>query len=275
MSDSVPAVRGRPLVGRRVLVTRAPHQAKPLERCLAELGADVIRIPTIRISRSALSGEVSAALATLSGIHGVVFTAPNAVDAFFHLLAEVGRDDSALQKAQLCVVGPETAEALQAHGLRPDLVSGEYTAAGLADILRAWDLRHARVLIVRAHQNRDVLPYLLEKRGAHVDVLPVYSFNVPRGTPAALRRLFRGDGVDVITFSGTGTLRNFVACFSGTDLAALQTRSLVACMGPVTAACARESGMRVDIVADEYTALSLAHAVVALLRRVDDALSPR
>ena len=39
----------------------------------------------------------------------------------------------------------------------PDLVAGEYTAEGLADALKGWDLSGARVLIPRAELARDAL----------------------------------------------------------------------------------------------------------------------
>jgi uroporphyrinogen III methyltransferase/synthase len=245
---------GLPLQGVRILVTRAPQQASEFSAQLAGMGALAIEIPTIqRLPETTL----------------VVFTSANAVKIFCDFLVAAGHDASRLRTAKLCAIGSETARALARRDLEPDLVAGEYTAEGLVEALAGWDLEGARVLVPRAAVGRDVLPELLAQRGAEVEMLTVYETVMPAGTPAALRRLFNGDGVDVVTFTSSSTVQNFASAFPGEDLRRVVRGARVACIGPVTAATADELGLPADIVAREFTTRGLAAAIAAALRLQD------
>ncbi len=261
MTTRLDSLAKRPLHGRRVLVTRARHQAEEFHRHLADLGAWVIDIPTIEVRPMRLDSKTREAVARLAETQLVVFASANAVEIFFDMLFELRKDARALCNSRLCAIGPETARTLEAHGLRPELVSGEYTAEGLAETLGNWDLSGARILVPRARQNRDSLPAILAKRGAQVEILPVYELASPAGTAAALSQLFAGEPVDAVTFTSTATVQNFAAAFEPAELRTLMGRTKVACMGPVTADTARQLGMRVDIIAAEYTTRGLAAAV--------------
>lgn len=255
------SLAGRPLHGRRVLVTRARHQAEEFHRHLADLGAWVIDIPTIEVRPLRVDAKTRDAVDRLGETQLVVFASANAVEIFFEMLFELRRDARALSASRLCAIGPETARTLEAHGLRPELVSGEYTAEGLSETLRNWDLRGSRILVPRARQNRDSLPAVLAKRGAVVEILPVYELACPAGAAPALRQLFASDPVDAVTFTSTATVHNFAGAFEPDQLRSLLERTRIACMGPVTADAARQLGMRVDIIAGEYTTRGLASAV--------------
>jgi uroporphyrinogen III methyltransferase/synthase len=255
------SLAGRPLHGRRVLVTRARHQAEEFHRHLADLGAWVIDIPTIEVRPLRVDAEVRNAISRLDETQLVVFASANAVEIFFDMLFELHRDARALRNSRLCAIGPETARSLEAHGLRPEWVSGEYTAEGLAETLGNWDLSNARILVPRARQNRDSLPAILAKRGAMVEILPVYELACPAGAAEALHSAFAHAPVDVVTFTSTATVVNFAGSFAAEELDELLEGTQVACMGPVTADTARRLGMRVDIIAGEYTTRGLAQAV--------------
>src|SRR5206468_7284508 len=170
-----------------------------------------------------------------------------------------------LATSQLCAIGSETARALERRGLRVALIADEYTAEGLVASLSDWDLVGARVLVPRAAVGRDVLPELLARRGADVDLLTVYETVMPAGSGAELKRLFESDGVDFITFTSSSTVQNFASAFPGRDLRQVVRGARVACIGPVTATCAAELGLPPDIIAREYTTRGLAAAIVAAL----------
>src|SRR2546421_11194942 len=100
-------------------------------------------------------------------------------------------DDRPHHNSKLCAIGQETADALAGHGLRPELVTSEYTAEGLANALEGWEMKGMRVLVPRAEIARDALPSLLANRGAEVEILPVYRAVCPvEAGPAALRLLY-------------------------------------------------------------------------------------
>ncbi|HEV1992016.1 MAG TPA: uroporphyrinogen-III synthase [Candidatus Dormibacteraeota bacterium] len=261
MSERLDTMSKRPLHGRRVLITRARHQVDPFRRELVELGASVIEIPTIEIQPMPLDERVNKAIAHLDATALVIFASANAVDIFFQMLLASGSDARAFHRSKLCAIGQETAQSLEGHGLRPELITSEYTAEGLAKALEGWEMDGMHVLVPRAEVARDALPSLLANRGAEVEILPVYRAMCPAGTGDALLRLFNNEGVDVITFTSSSTVNNFVRAFPEDRLPAVLGDAEVACMGPVTADVARKLGLTVSIVAREYTTHGLVQAI--------------
>lgn len=267
MSDRLDTLSRRPLHGRRVLITRARHQVDPFRRELVDLGASVVEIPTLEIRRLPTDDRVRTAIEKLPGTALVIFASANAVDIFFQMLVTTGQDARAFHGSKLCAIGQETADALASHGLRPELVTSEYTAEGLANALGDWEMQGIRVLVPRAEIARDALPSLLANRGAEVEILPVYRGVCPADAGPALMHLFEGEGVDVITFTSSSTVSNFVRAFPEDRLPAILGDADVACMGPVTADTARKLGLEVSIIAREYTTHGLAQAIAEAAAR--------
>lgn len=261
MAERLDTMSKRPLHGRRVLITRARHQVDPFRRELVDLGAAVIEVPTLEIRPMPTDGRVRNAIKSLDQTALVIFASANAVDIFFQMLLGTGADARALHTSKLCAIGHETAESLERHGLRPELVTSEYTAEGLAKALEGWEMKGMRVLVPRAEVARDALPSLLANRGAEVEILPVYRSVCPPDAGPALMRLFNAEGVDVITFTSSSTVYNFVKAFPDDRLPAILGDAEVACMGPVTADTARKLGLSVAIVAREYTTHGLVQAI--------------
>ncbi len=267
MSENLDTLSKRPLHGRRVLITRARHQIASFRRELVDMGAAVVEIPTLEVRPMPTDGRVRKAIAGLGHTALVIFASANAVDIFFKMLVDTGADARALHASKLCAIGQETAEMLQNHGLRPELVTSEYTAEGLAKALEGWEMEGMRVLVPRAEVARDALPSLLAMRGAEVEILPVYQAVCPVPAGPALLRLFGAEGVDLVTFTSSSTVANFVRAFPEDKLPAMLGDAEIACMGPVTADTARKLGLRVDIVAREYTTHGLVQAIVEAAAR--------
>ncbi len=267
MAERLDTLSKRPLHGRRILITRARHQVDPFRRELVDLGAAVVEIPTLEIRRLPTDDRVRNAIKNLDRTALVIFASANAVDIFFQMLLTTGLDARALHNSKLCAIGQETADALAGNGLRPELVTSEYTAEGLANALEGWEMQGMRVLVPRAEIARDALPSLLANRGAEVEILPVYRSVCPAESGPALLRLFDGEGVDVITFTSSSTVVNFVAAFPEDRLPAILGDAEIACMGPVTADTARKLGLDVSIVAREYTTHGLVQAIAEAAAR--------
>lgn len=263
MAERLDTLSRRPLHGHRILITRARHQVDPFRRELADLGASVVEVPTIAIRPMPTDERVQKAIAELGQTALVIFASANAVDIFFQMLHASGADARVLHASKLCAIGQETAESMATHGLRPELVTSEYTAEGLAKALEGWDLDGMRVLVPRAEVARDALPSLLAKRGAEVHILPVYQAVCPPEAGPALMKLFAAEGVDVVTFTSSSTVVNFVRAFPEDKLPAVLGDAIVACMGPVTADTARKLGLNPEIIAREYTTRGLAAAIAA------------
>ena len=261
LAERLDTMSKRPLHGRRILITRARHQVDPFRRELVELGASVVEIPTLQIESMPMDDQVTRAISHLDRTALVIFASANAVDIFFQMLLASGSDARAFHGSKLCAIGQETAESLERHGLRPELITSEYTAEGLAKALEGWEMDGMRVLVPRAEVARDALPSLLANRGAEVEILPVYRAKCPPEAGDALLRLFNHEGVDVITFTSSSTVYNFVRAFPEDRLPAVLGDAEIACMGPVTADTARKLGLSVAIVAREYTTHGLVQAI--------------
>jgi uroporphyrinogen III methyltransferase/synthase len=250
----------RPLFGRRIVVTRARGQASELRRRLEALGARVIELPAIAIE------PLPVTLPDLAEVGWLVFTSPNGVAAFFGALDARGLDARALQRAKVAAIGPGTAGALAARGIRADLVPDRFVAEALVDAFPAPVCSGERVVIARAEEARDVLPDGLCSRGYAVEVLPVYRTVMGRPDEAALAAL-RDGHVDAVTFTSSSTVRNFCALAGALG----EPRPAVVSIGPVTSATAREHGLTVDVEADRHDLDGLVAAVLARLgHRGDD-----
>ena len=121
------------------------------------------------------------------------------------------------------------------------------------------DIQGMNILIPRAEKARDILPRTLKAQGARVTVATAYrTVNSGRKKEELARRLAAGD-VDVITFTSSSTVTNFFDIM-GKDFT-LPPSVRVACIGPVTAATAKQAGLSVDIAQEEYTMEGLVAAL--------------
>ncbi|MFI5279709.1 MAG: uroporphyrinogen-III synthase [Gemmatimonadales bacterium] len=220
------------------MITRPADKAEGLAGRLRALGAVPIVFPTIRLV-PAEPGPMDSAARELRTFDWVVFTSKQGVESFVERLVAVGRKAVDLNSRKVAAIGPATADALRAHGIHPALVPAEYVAeAILAEI---GDVKGQRMLLPRADIARAALADGLKERGASVVEIAAYR-TVGTGTqPPAL------DGVDAVTFTSSSTVRYFVDSGAAIGLAR------VVCIGPVTAGTARELGLTVHAVAEQYT----------------------
>lgn len=257
----------RPLAGRRVVITRRAEQAQSLHRALEARGAEVVELPTIALTPPRSWRPVDAAITMLSGYHWVIFTSVNGVEAFAARLRRKGKAMSALSRAFIAAIGPATARALRARGLRVSVVPEEYRAEGLLKTLGGRNWRGKRVLLARAARARDMLPRELERRGAKVDVAAVYRTIVPKANRSRLAKVFGPRKPDSITFTSSSTVRNFFALLGRKRARRALQDVAVATIGPVTSRTARALGLRVAAEAKPYTVAGLTQAIERLFAR--------
>jgi uroporphyrinogen III methyltransferase/synthase len=246
----------RPLFGLRVVVTRARAQASGLAATLAALGADVIELPAIRVVPRIASAEVSDAVGAIHSYALVCLTSPNGVRLLFDALEAAGLDARALANATVAAIGPGTARALAARGIRADVVPERSVAEALVESLEAVDVTDRPVLVARAADARDVLPDALRERRAKVDVVALYETVAEEPDPEAVEA---ASSADYVTFTSSSTVRNFVAAIGG----GFPERARVASIGPVTSEAAREAGLTVDVEAESHDLDGLVEALLA------------
>jgi uroporphyrinogen III methyltransferase/synthase len=252
----------RPLFGRRVVVTRPREQAGELARTLEDAGAEVVLFPTIALAPPPDPAALDRAVAAAATYDWIVFTSANGVRGFFACFAGQGRDVRELGPVRLAAIGPETAGELERRMLRPAVVPREYRAEGLLAALAGQDLRGRRVLLPRAAGARAVLPETLAARGATVDEVIAYrAVPPPDADVPGLRAALATGAIDALTFTSSSTVRHFVELL-GRDALRTLGRTVVACIGPITAETAREEGLPVHVCPADYTAAALAASLV-------------
>ena len=255
----------RPLGGRRVLVTRPRAQAAAFVDLLADLGADPVEAPMIRIAPPEDDGPLEAACAAAATFDWIVFTSANGVDAFLERLLTGARDVRALGTSRLCAIGPATSARLRRHGLKADLVPDEHRGEAVgAALAREQDLAGARILLPRADIARAALPDALRRAGAEVVDVAAYR-TLPAGAAegAEVARMLRRRDLDVVTFTSASTVRSFVDRLRPESAAELLAGVAVASIGPVTAEAARRLGIDTSIMPATYTGPALAQAIAA------------
>jgi uroporphyrinogen III methyltransferase/synthase len=253
----------RPLFGKRVLVTRAHHQAGALSQLLIERGAQPVELPAIGIHKIA-ARELDDAIANLLSYHWLIFTSVNGVEVFFQRLYDLNLDARALSSLKVGAIGPATAKALEQKGINADYVPEVYSSEGLIAGLKSQAVRGKRFLLPRADIADKNLANGLTELGAEVHEIAAYrALSQPEAMAQARERILSGQ-IDVITFTSSSAVYSLVAAFQG-DLEINDTK--VACIGPKTADTAAKAGLKVDIVAEEHTIPALVAAVEDYFRK--------
>ncbi len=276
----------RPLLGKRILVTRTREQAASFSDRLRKLGARPIEFPVIRIAPPLDWQPLDDALrhlcgATFSYYDWLILTSVNGVESVFGRLNEFGLVLPVANVTRVAAIGPATAAALARYGVQTDLVPGEYIAEGVAAALiedaqrRGTSLAGKRILLPRASVTRDVLVAELQAVGAIVQEIAAYrtlpvSSDDFQGREVA--RMLQAGELHILTFTSSSTVRNFMHWLVSADPniaaklrenSAGETLPVIACIGPVTAQTARELGLHPRIEATTFTIDGLIEAIVS------------
>jgi uroporphyrinogen III methyltransferase/synthase len=252
----------RPLMGRRIVVTRAREQASDLVQQLTEHGAECIQCPTIQVGPPPDWAGLDRAIETLDQYRWIVFTSVNGVDYFFRRLFENGLDVRALGHIKTAAIGPATADRLRTWGLTSDIIPETYRAESVVEAFTAKPVKGSRVLLPRAMEARSVLPEELTRMGALVDEVTAYETRQAENSAADLiARLTQGT-IDMVTFTSSSTVKNFHRLLPPDRVVCLMDGVSVASIGPITSRTALDLGLSVTIEADTYTIPGLVQAIL-------------
>jgi uroporphyrinogen III methyltransferase / synthase len=253
---------GRPLFGKRILVTRARDQAVEFTELLKLYGADPVEFPTIEVVPPESWDALDEGIRRIEEYDWLIFTSVNGVVYFLERLRAGGKDIRALRGIKLCAIGPRTAQEIERMGVRVDLIPDEYVAEALIEQMGRRELKGRRVLIPRAAVARDILPEALTRMGARVDVVPAYRTIRPTRDVDWVKNVLQARQISVITFTSSSTVRNFVDMFGPDEARRLLQGVAVACIGPITAKTVEDYGLAVQILPKDSTIPSLAQAIV-------------
>jgi len=255
-----------PLAGRRVAVTRAREQASELSTKLAALGAEVIELPLIRVSKHIEKQDLADILLELGTYDWIVFTSANGVRYFFEEFVRIFDDIRALGLLRFACIGEATASAIRALHLKIECQPATATAEALADALIATgSLDSAKVIVVTGNLNRDALITKLEGASAIVDQLQVYQTEQTDLSQEPAAADFREKGADAILFASSSAAQSFVDQAAALKLAPKAKRPLAGSIGPQTTETMKAAGIPVDFVAKQPSLDALVEALVKKL----------
>ncbi|MGH7612085.1 MAG: uroporphyrinogen-III synthase [Candidatus Dormibacteria bacterium] len=251
------------LQDRRILVTRARDQALELADLLLERGAIAVTVPVMRLRLLLAPAELERWRAQiLAGEwQDLIFTSANSVSLVLPP-APVGE----APRPRVFAIGPGTASAVAARGWQPQALPQNFVAESLAARVLTEGIAGRRVLLPRARGARAVLPELLERAGARLELLEVYEMEPEWDSSGALREALRaGEGLDCLVFTSGSSVDCFEKLRQG---APVPEGALVACIGPVTAESARRAGLGPGLVAAQ-------HSLPGLLSALESQLGPK
>ena len=252
----------RPLFGRRIVVTRTREQASELSRRLSEHGAEILEIPTIKITAPTRRDLLVEALAEIGTYDWLVFTSPNGVTAFFEYFFKAFPDLRSLGAAKIAAVGPGTAAKIHELHLTVEVMPEQYVTAAIAKAMNDYaSIENVKILLLRAEVANPDLPKELTALGGIVDDVPCYQ-TVPETddlTGAAARLL--ESGADWITFTSSSTVENFHARFDLPKLLKQFPATRLASIGPETSKALRALALEPALEAKPHTIDALATAI--------------
>jgi uroporphyrinogen III methyltransferase/synthase len=249
-----------PLVGRRIVVTRADEQADELCARLEAAGAVPVRCPTIVIAPPSSYAEMDAALARLRDYDWVVVTSANGV-RYLADRAEALGVRSTVGAARFAVVGARTGRVVEERGATVAFTPAEQSGETLGRTLP--DVSGREVLVAQGAKAAPLLARVLEERGARVTAVTAYRTEpvAPFGQPLEELR----NGADALTFTSPSTVEGFVAL--GPEWRSLARRAVVVTIGPTTTAAALTMGLGVHAEARERSMDALVEALESVLGR--------
>lgn len=269
------------LVGQRVLLPRPEGSSPELADALRARGLDCLEIPVIRIEPPESWAPLDEAIATADRQDWITFSSVHGVRAFARRLRALRRDGRHLGTVRLAAVGRRTAAELEAFGLVCDLTPQDSgSAEALADLLIAscpvrptgrdgvpaaehpdapGQTARCRVMLVRADRGRDVLRARLETAGHEVtEVCGYRSLDVETLSPEAERAVAQRR-IDWVVLTSPSVARGVARLFSPRHLG----QARVAAISPLTAAAAREAGLRTDVEAATASTEGILEAILA------------
>jgi uroporphyrinogen-III synthase/uroporphyrinogen III methyltransferase/synthase len=254
-----------PLLGRRVMVTRAAHQAGKLSEGLRALGAEPVEVAVLEIRPPESFAALDTALRQLDSYDWLMLTSANAVRELAKRAAALGILLTQQVGMKVAAIGSATADAARLAGLQVDFMPEAYVAEKLVEGLLAR-AEGQRILLARAAFARDVIPDALRAAGTEVDVVEAYRNVLPETAPEQLRHAL-GKGIDAATFASSSSATHLAeaARLAGVawPLAAVPAVSI----GPITSQTLRDLGWPPAAEANPSDIPGLIAALVRVLQR--------
>jgi uroporphyrinogen-III synthase len=230
-----------PLAGKRIVITRASHQADELERLLRERGAIPLLYPCISVQPPLDTAYLNHVLqkALDGAFDWLVLTSTNTVRAIKQSFDVMGIKFPYRLNLRVAAVGSATAQyAEQQLGIKVNAIPEQYSAFALAQTIHL--AIGTQVLLPQSEIAEPLLATALSEMGVIVTSVIAYQTVIGSGgidLPALLAR----SEVDAITFTSGSTVINLLQRLQneGGD-ACLLAQICIACIGTSAATTAKK-----------------------------------
>jgi uroporphyrinogen III methyltransferase / synthase len=250
----VPDPAASPLIGKRVVMTRATAQSSELFAKLVQRGAIPISLPLVSFSAPQDSAPLDATLLRWHEFDWVLFTSARAVQSVVARSAALHHPiRQRNERPRIAVVGPATKDEAAKAGLPVDHVAKTHLGVALAEEL-ASRLRGKNVLLPRSDRANPDLPAALNRLGADLTEVIAYRTVPPTDLDRSqVTKAIRAQ-VDAVLFFSPSAVHNLADLIGKSSLTEPQDRVAFVAVGPVTSAALHEYGITRIIVASETTA---------------------
>lgn len=256
-----------PLAGRRILVTRAAHQAGKLSDALRALGAEPVEVPVLEIRPPVSYDPLDRALRQLDSYDWLVFTSANSVRTVSERAAATGASLATPSSLKVAAIGEATAMAAREAGFLVTVVPESYLAESLVHSL-IGRTSGEKILLARAAIARDIIPDALRAAEAHVDVVDAYSNGMPESAPEQLRQALAA-GIDAATFTSSSSVTHLAAAATKAGTAFPLPGIPAVSIGPITSQTLRELGWPPAAEANPHDIPGLVAAAVSIFAPVN------
>ncbi len=241
-----------PLFGKNIVLTRdAAGNAEFAEKIIA-CGGNPVQFETIKIKTLTDSSDFLRTLTEFAGYEWIIFTSANGVTVFFDALEDLGRDARVFGPAKIAAIGGRTADKLSRFGIRADFVPSIFTSEQFGkQMLNFTNLRDKKVLLLRSQVASNELVDLLEKGGAVVKDVAIYTAVTQKSEAGRLVEKIKKGEIDWLTFASPSSANGFFEQIDGEVIKS--SRAKIASIGPVTSGQLESLGVNVDVTAGEHT----------------------
>ena len=242
----------QPLFGKSIVMTRDKAGNAGFAQKIVARGGRPVAFPTIAIRPLTDRNVFVRVLAEFSRYDWVIFTSVNGVRTFFDALTDLGRDARVFGGMRIAAIGPRTAEVLEQSGIRADFVPQVFTGRELARQLIGYtELRNKSILMLRSEIASNELARAIEKGGAGVTDISIYTAVPVKGDDTGLIEQMREGHIQWLTFASPSAVRGF---FEQVPPEAVHSFGIkVASVGPVTSRALAQFGVQVTVEATEHT----------------------
>lgn len=252
----------KPLVGKRIVVTRSHSQAGKLRGKLEALGAEVLEIPLIDIRQDTTREMLTEVFAGIAQYDWILFTSSNGVRYFFEYFYMAFNDLRCLGPMRIGAIGGATAEEIRKNHLEIDLLPEKAVSEELArELLEKESIENLKALVITGNRNSPKLVDTLVSKGrAIVDQLQVYRTDLHDPSATWETCSFLADGADAVLFTSSSTVQSF-AQHLAPKMDGMPGEPLFISIGPKTSATMGKHDLPLAAEAQESNLDSLVQAV--------------